>query len=57
MNVLVTGGCGYKGHVLVPKLLQAGHEVTVLDKIWFGNFLKDNDKLVVLEGDMKTLTR
>ena len=57
MNVLVTGGCGYKGHVLVPKLLQAGHEVTVLDKIWFGNFLKDNDKLVVLEGDMKTGTR
>ena len=25
-----TGGCGYKGHVLVPKLLQAGHDVTVL---------------------------
>ena len=55
MNVLVTGGCGYKGHVLVPKLLQAGHDVTVLDKIWFGNFLEDNDKLVVIEGDISTL--
>ena len=54
MNVLVTGGCGYKGHVLVPKLLQAGHDVTVLDKIWFGNFLEDNDKLVVIEGDIST---
>ena len=55
MNVLVTGGCGYKGHVLVPKLLQAGHDVTVLDKIWFGNFLEVNDKLVVIEGDISTL--
>ena len=38
-----------KGHVLVPKLLQAGHDVTVLDKIWFGNFLEDNDKQLLLK--------
>jgi len=35
-NVLVTGGAGYVGSVLCGRLLDAGHRVTVLDKLDYG---------------------
>lgn len=53
MKVLVTGGCGYKGSVLVPKLLDMGHEVWVLDTQWFGNALKPHPNLAVTKGDIR----
>jgi len=39
MRILVTGGCGYVGSILVPRLASQGHEITVVDAQWFGNFL------------------
>ena len=55
MNILLTGGCGYKGTVLVPKLLAAGHAVSVLDTMWFGNFLSPCPKLTVVKGDVRDI--
>lgn len=52
MKVLVTGGCGYKGHVLVPKLLAKGDEVIAFDTQWFGNYHQPHPNLTVVKGDV-----
>lgn len=57
MNIIVTGGCGYKGTVLVPKLLARGHKVQVIDTMWFGNFLAPHDNLSVVRGDVREIDR
>jgi len=35
MKILITGGAGYLGSVITGKMLNAGHEVVVLDKLIF----------------------
>ena len=55
MKILVTGGCGYKGHVLVPKLLARGYKVIAFDLQWFGNFLVPHENLQVINGDVRNI--
>lgn len=55
MKILVTGGCGYKGHVLIPKLLVRGYEVIAFDLQWFGNYLLPHKNLSVIKGDVRDI--
>ena len=56
MNILVTGGNGYKGSVLVPYLLEEGHFVRSVDLNWFGNYLKPHKNLEVINCDIRDIT-
>jgi nucleoside-diphosphate-sugar epimerase len=52
-HILVTGACGYKGSVLVPKLLNLGYQVDALDVQWFGNELAKHKNLRILKQDVR----
>ena len=53
MKLLVTGGCGYKGAVLIPFLLADGHSVTNALTPWFGNALPQHPRLTNLKLDVR----
>ncbi len=55
MHILLTGACGYKGTVLVPKLLEKGFRVTAFDIQWFGNFLRPHPNLTIVQGDIRNI--
>lgn len=54
-QLLVTGGCGYVGTKLTQALLDRGYRVTVLDVMWFGNFLAPHPRLTVVPLDMRQI--
>lgn len=57
MRILVTGGAGYIGSILVPALLDKGHEVIVIDNFMYNqSSLLDcchDEKLTVIRGDSR----
>jgi nucleoside-diphosphate-sugar epimerase len=53
MKLLIVGGGGYVGSVLVPKLVDRGYEVTVIDLLWFGNHLPKD--VAVIQKDVLSL--
>lgn len=58
-SVLVTGGAGYVGSELVPKLLKQGYRVTVIDLMIYGEDVFDfyeienPENLKVVKGDIR----
>ncbi len=57
MKILVTGGAGYLGSVMVPRLLNGGHEVVVLDNFMYGQTplldLCHDARLTIVRGDAR----
>ncbi|HKQ68651.1 MAG TPA: SDR family oxidoreductase [Polyangiaceae bacterium] len=59
MHIAVTGGAGYIGSTLVPLLLESGHRVTVIDRLYFGEaslkraFEANPDKLKLVRADVR----
>ena len=55
-KILITGGAGYVGAALVPKLLAAGYSVNVYDLMIYGEGVLDpHPNLKVIKGDIRDI--
>jgi nucleoside-diphosphate-sugar epimerase len=56
VKILITGGCGFTGSVLTQEMLNDGHEITVIDTQWFGNYLQPHENLNVIKADVRDIS-
>ncbi len=53
MRILVTGAAGYIGSILIPKLINQNHEITAIDRFFFGDTLPENKNLTKVKADVR----
>lgn len=60
LRILITGGAGYLGSILSRKLLAKGHQIRVLDDLWYGNEsiqeCQNNENFELVKDDLRNLT-
>ena len=56
-TILVAGGAGYIGCVLVPRLVERGYRVRVLDRLYFGDdgLAAVRDKVELVTADVRDI--
>lgn len=57
MKILITGGSGYVGSILIPRLLKKKHTIINLDTQWFGHYLKNHKNLKNYKMDYANIER
>ena len=58
MKSIITGGAGFIGSHLCERLVDAGHEVIILDNFSLGkknNLKKVKDKITIVKRDIRNL--
>ena len=56
-KILVTGGGGYVGSVLVPRLLSKGYTVNVIDLMIYGDTLEPHKNLKIFKSDIREIDK
>ena len=57
MKILITGGSGYIGSILIPRLLKNKHHIINVDTQWFGHYLKNHSRLKNYKMDYSSINK
>ena len=56
-KILITGGAGYVGSALVPKLLKSGYAINVIDLMIYGETLPEHENLQIFRSDIRDIQK
>jgi nucleoside-diphosphate-sugar epimerase len=56
-KILITGGCGYVGSLLIDALVKKNYKITVVDALWFGNYIKKHKSLKFIKQDLRNINK
>ena len=56
-KILITGGCGYVGSLLIDALVKKNYNITVVDALWFGNYIKKHKNLKFIKQDLRNINK